>query len=128
MTKVSIIGAGPAGNYSAYLLAKKGYDVAVYDEQPVIGIPWACTGVITRDVLSKQIRLPENIIINRIEKARIIAPDGNSVEVKLKNDIIVDRARMDQHIAGLAKEAGAKYYVNHRFIGLEQSKIGRAHV
>jgi len=121
MTKVTVIGAGPAGNYSAYLLAKKGYDVAVYDEQPVIGIPWACTGVITEDVLSRQIKLPDNIIVNRIEKARIIAPDRSAVEINLKNDIIVDRTGMDQYIAGLAKEAGAKYYVNHRFVDLEQN-------
>jgi len=29
MTKISIIGAGPAGNYLAYLLAKNDFDVSV---------------------------------------------------------------------------------------------------
>jgi len=121
MTKISIIGAGPAGNYSAYLLAKAGFDVSVFEEHPNIGEPWACTGVITRDVLSRQIDLPEEIIVNKIEKARIIAPNKNSVEVKLKNDIVVNRSKLDQYVAGLAKSAGAKYFVNYRFVGIEKN-------
>lgn len=119
--KITVIGAGPAGNYSAYLLAKQGHDVSVYEEQPVIGIPWACTGVITEDVFSRQFRLPDEIVATRIEKAHIIAPDKSEVEVKLKNDIVVNRAAMDQHIASMAKGAGARYYVNHRFISLQQN-------
>jgi len=119
--KISVIGAGPAGNYSAYMLAKTGHDVSVYEERMEVGQPWACTGVITQDVLSRQIKLPENIIVNRIAKARIIAPDKTSIELKLKNDIIVDRAKLDQYIAELAKSAGAKYFVNHRFLGIESN-------
>ena len=118
MSVVSIIGAGPAGNYSAYLLAKKGHDVSVFEEHSTIGLPWACTGVITHDVLAKQIKLPEEIIVNRIKKARIISPDKSSVEVNLKNDIIVDRTGLDQFVAAMAKKAGAKYYVNHRFMNI----------
>lgn len=119
--KISIIGAGPAGSFSAYLLAKQGHAVSVYEEQPHVGIPWACTGVITGDVLNRMIQLPKDIIINKIEKARIFSPSGDHVEVKLKNDIIVDRAKMDQHLAEKAKDAGARYYVNHRFMQLSKN-------
>ena len=121
MARVTVIGAGPAGNYSAYLLAKKGHKVSVFEEHPVIGEPWACTGVITNDVLSRQITLPEEIIVNRIEKARIISPDRSIVEVKLKNDVIIDRAGFDGHVAEMAREAGARYYVNHRFLGIQEN-------
>ena len=121
MSKIAIIGAGPAGNYSACLLAKKGHKVSVFEERPVIGEPWACTGVITNDVLSRQIRLPEGIIVNRIKKARIISPDGSLVEVNLKNDVIIDRAGFDRHVADMARNAGAEYYVNHRFIGMQEN-------
>jgi len=121
MTSVSIIGAGPAGNYSAYLLAKAGFAVSVFEEQPVIGEPWACTGVITEDVLSRQIKLPEEIIVNRIEKARIVAPDNNFVEVKLKNDIVINRAKFDQYVAEMAKQAGARYFVNHSFLEISRN-------
>ena len=121
MTDVAVIGAGPAGSYSAYLLAKKGHKVSVFDERPVIGEPWACTGVITNDVLSRQIKLPEEIIVNRIKKARIISPDGSLVEVNLKNDVVINRAAFDRHLAELAKTEGAKYYANHRFIGIKKN-------
>lgn len=116
MTCISIIGAGPAGSFTAYLLAKKGFDVSVFEEHPVIGEPVACTGVLAADVTSRFLKLPDDVVVNKVEKARIVAPDGNSVEIKLKNNIVVDRARFDQHLAAIAKKAGAKYYVNHRFL------------
>ncbi len=121
MTSISIIGAGPAGSYTAYLLASKGFDVSVFEEHPVIGEPVACTGVIAADVISRLLKLPDDIVSNRVEKARIFSPDGNSVEAKLKNNVVVDRAKLDQHIAGMAKKAGAKYYVNHRFLAIEKN-------
>ncbi len=121
MASVSVIGAGPAGSYAAYLLAKKGFDVSVFEEHPVIGEPVACTGVIAADVISGLLKLPDEIIASRAEKARIIAPDGNSTEVKLKNNAVVDRAKLDQHIAGMAKKEGAKYYASHRFLAIEKN-------
>ena len=44
---ISIIGAGPAGGQSAYLLAKKGYDVNIYEEHASVGKPFQCTGLAT---------------------------------------------------------------------------------
>jgi len=47
MTKISIIGAGPAGNYLAYLLAKNSFDVCVFEEHKTVGLPVQCTGITT---------------------------------------------------------------------------------
>lgn len=120
--KIAVIGAGPGGGFSAYLLAKAGMDVTVYEEHETLGEPVACTGVITGDVMAQRFRLPKEIIVNRIEKARIIAPNGNSVSVRLKNDIIINRAAFDRHIAAMAEDAGAKILTRHRFEGLERGK------
>jgi digeranylgeranylglycerophospholipid reductase len=119
--KITVIGAGPAGSYSAYLLAKQGHDVSVFETSGMVGVPWACTGVITGDVISRQVTLPDDVVVNKIEKARIIAPDGGKVEVRLKNDIIVDRAKLDQFLASKAQEAGATYYLNHHFLELSNN-------
>ena len=44
---IVIIGAGPVGCYAAYLLAKKGKKVAVFEEHKKIGRPVHCTGIVT---------------------------------------------------------------------------------
>ena len=36
---ITIIGGGPAGSYTGYLLAKKGFDVSIYEEHAEIGNP-----------------------------------------------------------------------------------------
>lgn len=117
--KIIVVGAGPAGSFSAYLLAKAGFDVKVFEEHATIGEPVACTGVITGDVLSQRLQLPEELVTNRVAKARIIAPNKEHVEVRLRNNIIIDRAGFDRHISGMAKEAGAEYFTSHRFENLE---------
>ncbi len=118
--KISIIGAGPAGGFSAYLLAKAGHDVSVFEEHGTIGEPVACTGVITGDVMAERLKLPKELIVNKAAKARIISPNGSRVEVNLKNNIIIDRAGLDRHIAAMAKDAGARLFPSHRFEGIEQ--------
>jgi len=124
MATVTVIGAGPAGGYSAYLLAKAGGDVQVFEEHATIGEPVACTGVITADVMAQRLQLPKELVVNRIAKARIFAPNGEFVEIKLKNDIIIDRAGFDKYISGMAIEAGAKYFTSHRFESFEYSDKG----
>ena len=46
---IAIIGAGPIGSYAAYMLAKKGIDVNVYEEHKVIGKPVQCTGIVSSE-------------------------------------------------------------------------------
>ena len=54
--KVLIIGAGPIGCYCGYLLAKKGFDVEIYEEHKEIGKPIGCTGIVTKKI-KKYIKL-----------------------------------------------------------------------
>jgi digeranylgeranylglycerophospholipid reductase len=113
---VSIIGAGPSGNYLAYLLAQRGEDVHVYEDHDVVGKPIQCTGILTsylHDIL--KIDGWEDFIVNTITGTRVFGPDGEHVTVGLKKNLIVDRALFDQHLATLAQAAGAEYHYNHRF-------------
>ncbi len=123
--KITIIGAGPAGNFSAYLLARAGHDVSVFEEHKTIGEPVACTGVVTGDLMAERLQIPKKLIVNKIAKARIFAPNGRNIEVGLKNDIIIDRAGFDMHIAGLAKKAGARFFLGHLFEKAERSLNGK---
>ena len=113
---IGIIGAGPAGNYLAYLLAKSGFQVDVYEEDKEIGRPVKCTGIVTH-AIKELIKLPENIIINKITKYKIYSPSGKFIEFNLKKpDLILDRSKFDKYLSDLAKKAGAKYFLNHKFM------------
>ncbi len=118
---IAIIGAGPGGNYAAYLLAKAGKEVTVYEEHPQIGIPVACTGLLIQG-FDKHVPMSEDFLIRKINTARIYSPNGQHVEVKMKDNYLVDRAKLDQHLAKMAMKEGAKYQLNHRFIGIENGK------
>ncbi|OIO40296.1 hypothetical protein AUJ10_03465 [Candidatus Pacearchaeota archaeon CG1_02_31_27] len=119
MTKISIIGAGPAGNYLAYLLAKNSFDVSVFEEHETVGMPVQCTGI-TTSYLGKLVELKKNFVINRINKARIFAPNNRFIDVRLDNNIILDRAKFDQYLMEKAKKAGAKFFLGRRFVDFKK--------
>ena len=114
----SIIGGGPAGSYTAYLLAKEGYKVDLFEEHKEIGRPIQCTGIMTFyiDNILKGINLShEDFLTNTITKTKVFAPDNSSVEISLKKNYIVDRALFDKYLTDLALSAGAKIHLGKRF-------------
>jgi len=121
--KISIIGAGPVGCYTAYLLAQAGIYVDVYEEHPKIGEPLQCAGLFTSSI-KKIIQIPDNIIINKIIKARIFSPNKKYIEFNFKKEnIVVDRIKFDQWLAYKAKKAGAKIHLNHKFLDYKNKTI-----
>jgi len=122
MAMISIIGAGPAGNYLAYLLAKQGFDVSVFEEHERVGMPVQCTGI-TTSYLGKLVELKKDFVVNKVNKARIFAPNNSFIEIKLEDNIILDRARFDQYLMEKAKKAGAKFFLSHRFLGYKDNII-----
>ncbi len=118
---ISIIGAGPAGSYSAYLLAKDGYEVRVYEEHKQIGNPIQCSGVIT-PALDGLLKIRKNIIVNKIKKFRFYSPNGKFFEIDIKPDYIFDRGELDRYVASLAQDAGAKFLTEKKFLDFEKNK------
>ena len=120
---ISVIGAGPAGCYSAYLLAKEGKEVNIYEEHNEIGKPLHCTGIVTSS-LGKIIELKKGFVANRINKVRVYAPGNSFIELRLKNEnIILDRAKFDQHLADKAKKEGARIFLEHKFLGYKNKEL-----
>ncbi|MEK6936562.1 MAG: NAD(P)/FAD-dependent oxidoreductase [Nanoarchaeota archaeon] len=121
---ISIIGAGPAGSHLAYLLAKKGHEVNVYEDHKSIGNPVQCTGLVT-DSINQIMKVPEKVIVNKITGFKVFSRN-NSVEINFKKpNIVLDRMKFDRHVAEKAEDAGAKYFLNHRF---ETCKINKENV
>jgi geranylgeranyl reductase family protein len=119
--RINIIGAGPAGSYSAYLLAKQGHSVRVYERDSEIGKPIQCTGILSDHFLSI-LKPSAEYIDNIVTKTRIYAPNGDYIETEIKKNLVVCRKRFDQHLAKLASDAGAMFFINHSFIGFEMHK------
>lgn len=119
----SIIGAGPSGNYLAYLLSKQNLDVQIFEEHKEIGHPVQCTGIITHE-LEEFIPLSKSFLINKINQSRIYSPNGNSILIKFqKSNLIVDRKKFDQYLADLAQSHGAVYHLGAKYESNDDNKI-----
>ncbi|MFA5141429.1 MAG: NAD(P)/FAD-dependent oxidoreductase [Candidatus Woesearchaeota archaeon] len=119
---ISVIGGGPAGSYSAYLLAEAGYDVDIYEDHNKIGLPIQCSGIVT-SAINDIVKIKPELILNKITTMRVNAQDKN-FEVKLKDpDLILNRAGFDQFLADKAVEKGAGLYMGHKLIAIENQKL-----
>lgn len=87
---VGIIGAGPSGLTCGYYLARLGYDVDVYESQPVAGGVLAF-GIpeyrLPNDVLSHEIKLIEQVGVN-IHLNTEVGKDITFAELREKHDSI----------------------------------------
>ncbi|MBS3128322.1 NAD(P)/FAD-dependent oxidoreductase [Candidatus Woesearchaeota archaeon] len=119
---IAVVGAGPAGSYAAYLLAKQGYEVKLFEEHKEIGSPIQCTGILTEGI--KTFFTPKKEVITTTISRIKVHSQKEQVEFKLqKPDIIVDRTLFDQSLAAMAHDAGAEVLPWHRFEKKEQGKI-----
>ncbi|MBW2984852.1 NAD(P)/FAD-dependent oxidoreductase [Candidatus Woesearchaeota archaeon] len=117
---INIIGAGPIGSYTAYLLAKAGENVRIFEEHSTIGSPVQCTGLVTSSI-NNIIKLEKNLILNKIKKARIY--NGKNFFETGISDIVIDRRKFDQSLADKAIKAGCEIFLNHKFVGIKNKKL-----
>lgn len=114
-TDAAIIGAGPAGSYTALRLAMLGVKTDVYEEHPEIGLPSHCAGHISIRSLKNlgYYPLPGGIIENTFNAANFYSPSGTNFSIHLKKPVTcaLNRAKFDQHIAAQAQQAGASFHI-----------------
>jgi digeranylgeranylglycerophospholipid reductase len=111
MRDVVIVGAGPGGSATAKHLAAKGYNVALYEKRQEIGAPKRCAEGISLGGLERLgLNPPSNCIRQRIDGAKIYAPNGRFVEINYGKDsgYILERKIFDKWLAEEAARRGAK--------------------
>ena len=118
---ITIIGAGPVGCYTGYLLAKEGHSVTIYENHPQIGSPIQCTGILTADFDRFGFPL-DSFLVNTIDRIEVSAPSQQTIGIKQK-DYIVCRIKFDNFFADLARKAGAEILVNHSFLRKEGKEL-----
>ncbi|QLF68504.1 geranylgeranyl diphosphate reductase [Peteryoungia desertarenae] len=119
---VAVIGGGPSGAIAAECLSRTGHHVLLVDPDNRIK---PCGGAIPSRAL-RDFSIPEHMLVARANAARIIAPSGKTVEMRI-GDIgfvgMVDRATFDPYLRARAETAGATYF-RGRLEDLEQQEDG----
>lgn len=118
---VAIVGAGPAGSTVAKVVARKGFRTIVYDRRSTIGFPVQCGELIptpseahnlfpNSSRMPHAVHVPPKFITNKTWTIQLISPNGATFEFSFKANI-VDRAKFDQYLSGLARDAGADFQI-----------------
>lgn len=120
---IVIVGAGPAGSYLAYLLAKKGLKPVIFDHSHPREKP--CGGGISSFALEKYPVLQEIKHLGDLGvKLKIIAPSGKEAIISGKKECLsISREILDCYLLKKAKSEGA-IVVPARVILIERGSTG----
>jgi len=112
---VIIIGAGPIGSYTAYLLAKEGLDVAIFEKHPSIGRDVNCSGIVSLECF-RRFHLPSEAVLSSIDSIKAVSPSGNCIRYHSASPLahVVNRAFFDQELNRMAVREGAVTYLGSR--------------
>ncbi|MFW9882299.1 MAG: NAD(P)/FAD-dependent oxidoreductase [Candidatus Thorarchaeota archaeon] len=92
---ICIVGASIAGNYLSYLLSDSQLKIAVIEEHKEIGLPLQCTGIVSQKI-RKLIDFPKEIVLNRVNVAKIVTSRGQFIELSGNEEpYIIDRTALD---------------------------------
>jgi len=112
---VIVAGGGPAGLYTAWRLARRGFDVALFEEHPSPGDPVHCTGVLAAEAFD-EFEIPREAVLNPLSRARFYSPAGSNVSYTTPEleALVIDRRVFDQHLHYGAAGAGVTIHTSAR--------------
>jgi len=100
---ICIVGASIAGSYLSYLLANSNLKIIILEEHKEIGLPFQCAGIVSQK-LATIIKLPPDLILNRVNIAKIVAPSGKFIKLSgNERPYIIDRVGLDRYFYNKSK-------------------------
>jgi digeranylgeranylglycerophospholipid reductase len=115
MLDAIVVGGGPAGLYSALLLAEEGFDVVVLEEHATLGDPMHCTGIVS-DELSDLFKIPESLVLSRPTACLIHSPSARTFPFASNGEgiAVIDRVEFDRELGVAAQRAGVEIRTGFR--------------
>lgn len=115
MEDIIIVGGGHVGLYTAYQLARRGFQTLLLDQKKAIGERIVCTGIIGIEAFEK-FSLPTDTILGSIQKVRFYSPAGRFFDYLPPNTLahVVDRARFNRFFEAQLTRAGGRIQTQAR--------------
>jgi len=118
--KVIVIGGSTSGLFAAYLLAKGGVEVEVYERMNALGSP-SRTLIVTGKMNEILGFVPEEAITNKVGYLELFSK-ARSARVALGcPDLVIERGKLIGLLARMAVASGAKIVLQHQFQAYAQS-------
>lgn len=123
--KVVIAGASTSGLFAAYLLAKAGIEVEVYERAGVLD-PAVRTLIVTDKIYEVMGFVPHEIILNEVKHIDLFSKSRSSRMELDRPDLIIAREKLILMLARMSEEAGVKISLRRRFLSFVSGQNGVA--
>ena len=119
---IAIVGAGPIGLFIASHLAKRGYDVVVFEEHSDIGNPSHCSGLFSTHIFEITGDMPR---LHAAKRAEIVSPSGKVLKIgdRKIHGYVVDRVEFDRAMGRKAIRNGVEIHLKERVRRLNYPEI-----
>jgi len=120
---VAVIGASTAGLFAAYLLARHGFRVRLFDQRQKLGPPQR-TLIVTNRINQVLGFTPHEAVVNHIQEIELLSQNRRMVVKLGAPDLVLERERLVQLLAGRAQQEGVEIELGYSFLELEASPDG----
>jgi len=120
---VVIIGASTSGLFAAYLLAKEGLAVHLYEQGETLGPP-ARTLIVTSQISQVLGFVPTAAIVNRIQHIELLSRKASARVSLQQPDLVLEREKLIHLLAAQARQTGAEIKLGYSFLGLQRDGDG----
>jgi geranylgeranyl reductase len=115
---ISIIGGSVAGFFTAYLLAKHGVRVRLFEAQECVN-PAPRSLIVTKYFKDLLGPIGESTVINKIRRFELFT-DGRAATISLSEpDLVIERNKLIKELATRAEASGVQILTSRRFLDLE---------
>jgi digeranylgeranylglycerophospholipid reductase len=116
---IGIIGASTSGLFCAYLLAKGGLKISVFEKQKTVGLPKR-TLIVTPEITKILGFAPKTAIVNQIKKIELFSRNQKAVIELEQPDIILDREKLIKILANKARSLGVEIKLGFELLAFQK--------